>query len=124
MGAINSSDHHDETASTLGRLLKLKRETAGLNITQMAAQFGMSRTYLSRLERGLYTHPSPKLLIRMATRFDLHLEDIYALSGCFLPADLPSFGPYLRAKHPDWPEKIITELTDFQDFLIQKYSLQ
>lgn len=124
MPAVNASDHRDGDRATLGSLLRAKRKAAGLSISQMASQLGMSRTYLSRLEQGRYTNPSSKLLMRIAMRFDLTVEDVYPLSGYFLPADLPSFGLYLRAKHPDWPELVIKELSDFKDFLKQKYSLQ
>jgi transcriptional regulator with XRE-family HTH domain len=124
MAARNPSDHHDGDISTLGSLLKQKREAAGLTLTRMAAELGITRQYLSRLEQGVYAHPSPTLLLRLAKRFDLRLEDLYAVSGCLLPTDLPNFGPYLRAKYPNWPEPVIAELADFRDFLQQRYSLQ
>jgi len=119
----NQSDHHDGIVLTLGDLLKSRREAAGLSLTQMAAQLGISRTYLSRLERGIYAHPSSRILNQMAKHLDIRTEDLCAITGWILPTDLPSFGPYLRAKHPDWPALVITELDDFCDFLQHKYSL-
>lgn len=118
------SDHHELDASTLSDLLRSRREASGLSLTRMAVKLGISQPYLSRLERGEYAHPSPKILLQIAKRLDVNPEDVYALTGYLLPPDLPSFAPYLRAKHPDWPNLVIVEITDFCDFLKHKYSLR
>lgn len=119
-----ASDHREPAAAALGDFLRTRREAAGLSLTQMAAKLGISRPYLGRLENGEYEHPAPEILSRMAKSLDVHLEDLYALAGIMMPTDLPDLGPYLRAKHPDWPKLVITELSDFCDFLKHKYSLQ
>ena len=123
MGQRKESDHHEPSASTLGDLLRSRREAAGLSLTRMAAKLGISRPYLSRLERGEYSNPSSKILIQLSKGLGIRTEDLYAMTGCLLPTDLPSFVPYLRAKHPDWPSLVIVELDDFRDFLKHKYSL-
>lgn len=124
MGKATPFDRHDKRVSTLGSLLKARREAAGLSITQVAVQIGVSRPYLSRLERDQYAHPSPQLICRIAKRLDIDPEDLYAVTGYLLPTGLPSFGPYLRTKHPDWPDMVLTELTDFYEFLEHKYGLK
>lgn len=123
MGSGNRSDRREYLSSTLGGILKARREARGLSLTQLAAEAGISRPYLSRLERGEYIHPSVKVLIMLAECLGIASEDLYALTGYLRPTELPSFGPYLRAKHPDWPESVRAELTEFYDFLSQKYSL-
>ena len=119
----NASDHREPGVATLGDLLRTRREAAGLSVTQMAEKLGVSRPYLGRLERGEYKRPTPEILSRIAKPLNARLEDLYALAGFTLPADLPDFIPYLRAKHPDWPKLVVTELDDFCDFLKHKYSL-
>lgn len=109
---------------TLGNLLKARRESMGLSLNQLAIQVHISRPYLSRLERGEYAHPSPRILAQLAQRLQIRLEDLYALTGYMRAADLPSFGPYLRAKHPNWPELYYAELSDFYEFLKYKHSLR
>ena len=123
MGQRKESDHHEPSASTLGDLLRSRREAAGLSLTRMAAKLGISRPYLSRLERGEYSNPSSKILIQLSKGLGIRTEDLYAMTGCLLPTDLPNFVPYLRAKYPDWPDLAIAELDDFHDFLRHKYSL-
>lgn len=116
------SDPPEICVTTLGRLLKIKREAAGLSLNKMAAELGISQPYLSRLERGEYRHPSPKTLLRIAKCLHISPEDLYALTGLLPTTDLPSFAPYLRAKYPELPDHAITELDDIRDFLARKYS--
>jgi len=123
MGQKKASNRHEPGVVALGDLLRMRREATGLSLTQMAKEFGISHTYLGRLERGEYAHPTPVILGRIARGLQVHLADLYALSGITLPTDLPDFGPYLRAKHPDWPKLVITELDDYCAFLKHKYSL-
>ena len=119
-----ASDHREADVSALGELLRVRRKAAGLSLNQMASKLGISRPYLGRLESGQCGHPAPAKLSRMARCLDVPLEDLYALAGITLPIDLPDLCPYLRAKHPDWPELVITELNDFCDFLRHKHSLR
>jgi transcriptional regulator with XRE-family HTH domain len=117
------SGHHDKLPPTLADLLKSRREAAGITLTAMAVELRISRHQLTRLESGENKRPSPALLGRMINRLDVKPEDLYALTGCMPPTDLPSFIPYLRAIHPDWPDSAITMLDDFHDFLRYKHSL-
>jgi transcriptional regulator with XRE-family HTH domain len=116
--------HHDKLPPTLADLLKSRRETAGVTLTAMAAELEISRSQLIRLESGENKHPSPALLGRMIRRLQVKPEDLYALTGCIPPTDLPGFVPYLRAIHPDWPDEAITILDELHDFLRYKYSLR
>lgn len=117
------SDHHDGTAQSLGSLVKAEREAFGLSLTELAAQVGISRPYLSRLERSEYAHPSVRVLTQLSKRLDIHREDLYALAGYTLPTDLPELGPYLEAKHPEWPDEARVQLEGFYEYLRQKYEL-
>lgn len=124
MGRGNRSDRHDGLGPALGLLLKARREAAELSLHQLSIRTGVSSQYLSRLERGQYANPSLRILTQLARNLDICAEDLYAVTGCILPVDLPSFAPYLRAKHPDWPEVVVRELMDFYSFLKQKHSLR
>lgn len=124
MEHVNRSGRHSTGGSPLGDLIKSKREAAGLTLTQLASAIGVSRLYLSRLERGEYAHPSSRVLTQLVKQLDISVDDAYAVTGYTLPADLPSFGPYVRAKHSDWPDVALQELESFYDFLKQKYSVE
>jgi transcriptional regulator with XRE-family HTH domain len=117
-------DRREPGVAALGDFLRARREKAGLSMTQMAERLGISRPQLGRLERGESEHPTPTTLSKIARCLDVPLEDLYALAGVMLPTDLPDLCPYLHAKHPDWPNLVITELDDYCDFLKRKYSLR
>lgn len=123
MKSIKKSDRPNPPAGPLGELIGAKREAAGLTLTQLAVQLGVCRPYLSKLEHGEYAHPSPRVLMQLAKWLDISHDDLYAITGYMLPSDLPSFGPYLRAKHAEWPDHALQELENFYEFLKHKYSL-
>jgi transcriptional regulator with XRE-family HTH domain len=116
-------NHHSEQASSLGSLLKADREKAQLSLTAYAASIGISRTYLSRLERGVYQRPSPRIVAQIARNRNLCMSDLFALCGYLFPDDLPSFMPYVRAKCQGWPEEAIKELVDCYLYVKYKHSL-
>jgi transcriptional regulator with XRE-family HTH domain len=116
-------DPHSEV-SLFGALMKKKREALGLSQAQLAVEIGVSRPYVSKLERGAYARPSPVLLMRIAKRLSIPLADLYAVTGCLLPDELPDYEAYLRAKHLSWPDAVIQELVDFQEFVKRQHSLE
>lgn len=123
MRHVKQLDRHNDTASVFGSLLQAKREAAGLSQTKLAALLGVSRPYIGRLERGEYTDPSPRVLAQIAVHLPVGITDLYAAAGYIPSCDLPSFGSYLHAKHPDWPQPIIAELEDFYEFVKDYHSL-
>ena len=114
-------NHHSARRSFVGSLIQEDRERAGLSLSQYATAVAVSRTYLSRLERGEYTNPSPEVLVRIAEARDLCTADLFLASGYMYPRDLPSFRSYLRATHPDWPAHAYDELADYLQYLEHKY---
>lgn len=119
----NVLDRRSAHATPLGCLFQQKREDAGLSQRQLADELRVSRTYVSRLERGEYSNPSPQVLMRFAKRFDVDLSDLYAITGCMLPTDLPAYEAYLHAKHPEWPGAAIDDLVSYYEFVKQRHSL-
>lgn len=117
------SGHHEKTPSTLADLLKSRRQAGGLTRTAIAQRLGISRSQYTRLETGEAKRPSPALLGRMGELLNVSVGDLYAITGYIPLTELPSFGAYLRALHPDWPDPVIAMLDDFHDFLRYKYSL-
>ena len=118
-----SIDHHNR-GLLLGHLVRKKREAAGLSQGELARRLGRSASYVSRLERGAFAKPQPQLLMALAAQLDIDLTDLYALTGCLLPTGLPSFPAYLRVKHPDWPDAVISGIVDHYEFVKYKHSLK
>ncbi len=87
-----------EQAQRLGNWLRERRQEAGLSTIQLAKQVGTTDGTITRIEQGAFAAPAPAKLSRMAEALDLSLADVYAMADYAVPADLPSFQPYLRRK--------------------------
>lgn len=114
-------NRHSARRAFVGSLIQQDREQAGLSLNQYAEIVTVSRMYLSRIETGYYTHPSPDILVRIAEARGLCLADLFLAAGYMYPSDLPSFQPYLRATHPDWPECAYDQLSSYFDYMERKY---
>lgn len=118
---MQERNHHSARRSFVGNLIHQDRELAGLSLRQYATIVMVDRTYLSRLERGSYTHPSPDVLVRIAKARPIPLSDLLLAAGYLPSSGLPTLMPYLRAVYPDWPEQARQELTGHCLYLESKY---
>jgi transcriptional regulator with XRE-family HTH domain len=99
-----------EQARELGRRLRQQREALDLSIRELAARTGVNHSTVVRLEQGAIDAPAPDKLSRIAEALQLSLADIFALAEYSVPADLPSFRPYLRSKYRGLPTSAVQEL--------------
>ncbi|MFB8777150.1 helix-turn-helix domain-containing protein [Streptomyces broussonetiae] len=83
----------------LGKYIRNARMDRGISLRRLADQLHMHHSYMSRIESGALMQPSPEKLQRIAEILDLKFSDLCALAGYQAPEELPSFGPYLRAKY-------------------------
>ena len=118
---MQERNHHSTRRSSVGSLIQQDREQAGLSLNQYATAVSVNRSYLSRLERGEYAHPSPDVLARIATARPINLADLFLAAGYLSPTDLPTFLSYIQATYPDWPEQAHEELTGHCRYLESKY---
>jgi transcriptional regulator with XRE-family HTH domain len=118
---MQERSHHDGQPSFVGNLIHEDREKADLSLSQYAAIVGVSRTYLSRLEREIYTHPSPDILVEISKARGISLADLFLAAGYQVPSELPSLVPYLRAIHPTWPDDAIADCTRFCGYVEHEY---
>lgn len=83
----------------LGRLIAEAREAKGLSARRLEATSGLDHSFISKLEKATYQSVSAETLTTLARVLDLPPEDLFTLAGYKIPASLPSFGPYLRARY-------------------------
>ena len=99
-----------EQAARLGQLIRSRREQAGMTIRDLADDAEMNFATVSRIEQGKFATPGHDKLARIAQALGLNTADVFALADYTLPADLPSFQPYLRTKYQDIPDGAVDEL--------------
>jgi len=88
----------DSTAA-LGKFIRTCRRAKGLSLAQAERRSGVDLTYWSRLERNELRSPNPRHLSAVASALEVPYQELFGLAGYYLPADLPSLRPYLRAKY-------------------------
>jgi transcriptional regulator with XRE-family HTH domain len=99
-----------DQAQALGQFIRTHRETQGVSTRQLAAQVGVDKSQIIRLEQGGVANPRADLLANIATALELDLADLYGFAGYTRPAELPSFVPYLRAKYRDLPDTAVADM--------------
>ncbi|WP_163099386.1 helix-turn-helix domain-containing protein [Peribacillus alkalitolerans] len=60
----------------VGNLIKQIREQKGYSITELADKAGVSKSYLSYIERGIQQNPSLQVLSRLAKTLDTNVESL------------------------------------------------
>jgi transcriptional regulator with XRE-family HTH domain len=109
---------NDDRMTELGQHVRTLREARGLSVRGLAAQANVDATWLSRIERGVYTSPDPRHLLRLAKALEVEVEELYEDAG--YTGGLPAFSPYLRAKY-DLPQEAIDQLEAHFELINEKY---
>jgi len=65
-----------QTLATLGKKIQSLRKELGLSQEELAHELGISRVYMGFIEQGRES-PSLKLLMKIARRFDVKVEDLF-----------------------------------------------
>ncbi|MGY3714793.1 helix-turn-helix domain-containing protein [Sutcliffiella cohnii] len=60
----------------IGDEIKKLRNNNGLSLSELAEKSGVSKSYLSQLERNLQVNPSLQLLSKIATSLDTDIEEL------------------------------------------------
>jgi transcriptional regulator with XRE-family HTH domain len=59
-----------------GSILKILRSKKGLSLSKLSQQTGISKSYLSLIERNIQSNPSLEILEKLAERLDVAVEDL------------------------------------------------
>jgi transcriptional regulator with XRE-family HTH domain len=116
MDDMNSTK--DGRMAELGEHVRALREAKNLSVRGLAAQAGVDATWVSRIERGVYSSPDPRYLLRLAQALEVEVEELYEDAG--FTGGLPAFSPYLRAKY-DLPQEAIDQLEAHFELINEKF---
>ena len=70
----------NETASSLGEIIRRQRELSRLSMRQFAGMAGISNPYLSQIERGL-REPSERVVDAIARSLETSADSLYEQAG-------------------------------------------
>ena len=71
---------NDDLARAFGEFVRAQRKLANISQRQLGRMSGISDSYLSQMERGLY-RPSPEVMKALAKAFNMSPTTIYAQFG-------------------------------------------
>jgi transcriptional regulator with XRE-family HTH domain len=108
-----------EMRISVGGMIRERRLVLELTIAKVASEACVDPRWLSRLERGMYQNPDPKLLNRLAMVLELETSDLFV--AAHFSDGLPSLVPYLRSRY-DLPPEAVQQLKDHFELLEQKYN--
>lgn len=74
-------DDARKLAIEFGKRLREIREKSGESLRKIERRSGLNSGYLSQLENGKITHPSPSILQKVATGYRLRFEDLLRWTG-------------------------------------------
>lgn len=81
----------------------------------------MNFATLARIEQGQFAAPGPDKLARIAEALGLSTADVFGLADYTVPADLPSFQPYLRGKYRGMPAAAVDDLSKAFERIVRKH---
>lgn len=70
---------------SLGDYLKAGRNAHQLSLRDVEREVGVSNAYLSQLESGKIRNPSPNVLYKLASLYDMSYRDLMRLAGYPVP---------------------------------------
>ena len=85
------------TNQSLGSRLREARTEQSLSLTEVASRAGISKSYLSQLERGASKTPSHDVLRRLATALGATTANLTGISETWQPGEADKFPASLRA---------------------------
>src|ERR1051325_434136 len=65
----------------LAQLLKATRESVALSLREVEKRTGISNAYLSQLENGRTTNPSPHVLAKLSRAYAISYTDLMLAAG-------------------------------------------
>ena len=112
-----------DQAKQLGEYLRQARTAQGLSLLKLAEATGIHDVTLGRFESGAFAAPAPDKLARIAEVLELPLADVFLLADYAVPADLPSFTPYMRAKYQGLPDDAVADIERYAEELARKHGI-
>jgi transcriptional regulator with XRE-family HTH domain len=112
-----------EQTVELINVLSKKRAEAGLGIREVARQAGVDAGTVLRIEQGMIPTPKAESLQAIGKVLGIRSIDLFAIVGWIPSDDLPSIGPYLRAKYRQLPPEALQEIKTHFEAVAHKYGV-
>ena len=61
----------------IGKVIRIYRKRKGYSIQQLAEDAHVSKSYLSKIERGVHRNPSVQFLKKVSTSLEIDLQELF-----------------------------------------------
>ncbi len=111
--------HEGANEETLGSYLRSTRRAAGLTLrgVEVATDKAVTNGYLSQIENGMATRPSPNVLFHLAEVYKLDYSDLLVRGGHRVPGDQAPTGGTVAGL----PLRALEGLTDEEQAKLLEY---
>ena len=123
---MNSLEINLIMKTNLGNKLRQVRKLKSLSLRDVEAKTGISNAYLSQLERGDASNPSPKKLKLLADCYEIPYADLLSLAG-YLPSDNDNQNQLIASQGDDTTNTVLgaalknVELTEEEENSVVQY---
>nr|CRL76757.1 transcriptional regulator [Mycolicibacterium malmesburyense] len=112
-----------EQTVQLINLLSTKRAEASLSVAEVGRRADVDGGTVWRIEQGLIPTPKAESLKAIGRVLGIPAIDLFAIVGWIPSGELPSIGPYLRAKYHQLPEDALREIEAHFEAVARKYGV-
>ena len=106
---------------TLGDFLRSLRIKAKLKLREVEERSGVSNAYLSQLETGKINKPSPHIIHKLASAYDVSYERLMIMAGYIVGPDSPISGEQPVVPGSRIPTSAIRELSPEEEDAVLNY---
>jgi transcriptional regulator with XRE-family HTH domain len=104
-----------ERTVQLINVLANKRRESNLSVNEVARRADVDTGTVWRIEQGMIPTPKAESLKAIGRVLGIASIDLFAIVGWIPSDELPSIGPYLRAKYDQLPAEAVREIeTNFE----------
>ncbi|GAB4940040.1 hypothetical protein MAHJHV49_01320 [Mycobacterium avium subsp. hominissuis] len=104
-------------------LLSKARADAGLSVNEVARRAGIDPGTVWRIEQGMIPTPKAESLKAIGQVLGIPAVDLFTIVGWIPSGELPSIGPYLRAKYSGLPDEALQDIEARIRGLARAYSV-
>jgi transcriptional regulator with XRE-family HTH domain len=116
-------DNSDDTEQTMKliNLLGQKRKESGLSVNEVARRANVDPGTVWGIEQGMIVTPRAESLMAIGGVLGILPADLFATVGWLTADELPTIGPYLRAKYGDVPDEAIEDIENHIAAVLEPY---
>lgn len=96
----------------LAEVIKSRRRELQLSGHALAVRAGLSPSTITRIEQGVFAHPTPHCLRAIAESLDMHADELFALAGGMPRAKSLPRRPRIRVTYHDVVPEAAREIHD------------